>query len=301
MLLARSSTIRPSAICSVSQSERSWSASNTRSPSRNRALRRESWSRIIARSPCTPPLSGLRGGGRTPEPQPLRPQVAAAAVALVEDQVDDSEHGGKPIRHHVVRRHPERDSGGLDLSLCPDQPLRHRRLGHEEGARYLLGGEPAEGPKCEGHLSLDGESRMTAGEDELESFVRERRRAQCDLRCLLDLEQSRLHGQRAITANAIDGSVACGRHEPGARIGGVSVARPPLRGDRESLLRGLLGKGEIAEEGDQGGEHASPLVAESLLEDRYHSIIGRTSTAPPRRAAGILAASSSAASRSSAS
>ena len=38
-----------------------------------------------------------------------------------------------------------------------------------------------------------------------------------------------------------------------------------------------------------------------LLEDRYHSTMGRTSIAPPRRAAGIREASSIAASRSSAS
>ena len=82
---------------------------------------------------------------------------------------------------------------------------------------------------------------------------------------------------------------------------GSAVARPALRGDREGLLRGLLGEVEVAEEADQGGEDAPPLVAEDLLEDRYHSTIGRTSIAPPSRAAGIRAASSIAASRSSAS
>ena len=82
---------------------------------------------------------------------------------------------------------------------------------------------------------------------------------------------------------------------------GHAVARPALGGDRERLLRGFLGEVEVAEEADQGGEDAAPLVAEGLLEDRYHSTIGRTSIAPPRRAAGIRAASSIAASRSSAS
>src|SRR6476619_558903 len=71
--------------------------------------------------------------------------------------------------------------------------------------------------------------------------------------------------------------------------------------DRERVLRGLLGEVEVAEEADQRGDNSSPLVAEGLLEDRYHSMIGRTSIAPPRRAAGIRAASSIAASRSSAS
>ena len=85
-------------------------------------------------------------------------------------------------------------------------------------------------------------------------------------------------------------------------LAGVAVARPALGGDRERLLRGFLGEVEVAEEADQGGEDAAPLVAEDLLEGvRYHSTIGRTSIAPPRRAAGIRAASSIAASRSSAS
>ena len=62
---------------------------------------------------------------------------------------------------------------------------------------------------------------------------------------------------------------------------GHAVARPPLGGDREGLLRGFLGEVEVAEEADQRSEDAAPLVAEDLVEDRYHSTIGRTSTAPP--------------------
>jgi hypothetical protein len=76
---------------------------------------------------------------------------------------------------------------------------------------------------------------------------------------------------------------------------------PALGGDGEGLLGGFLGEVEVAEEADQGGEDASPFVAEDLVEDRYRSTIGRTSTAPPMRAAGIREASSIAASRSSAS
>ena len=57
-------------------------------------------------------------------------------------------------------------------------------------------------------------------------------------------------------------------------LAGSSVTRPALRGDREGLLRGFLGEVEVAEEADQGSEDVSPLVAEGLLEDRYHSTIG---------------------------
>ena len=73
-----------------------------------------------------------------------------------------------------------------------------------------------------------------------------------------------------------------------AGLDGHALARPALGGDRERLLRGFLGEVEVAEEADEGGEDAPPLVAEGLLEDRYRSTIGRTSTAPPMLAAGIL-------------
>jgi hypothetical protein len=70
---------------------------------------------------------------------------------------------------------------------------------------------------------------------------------------------------------------------------------------REGLLGGFLGEVDVAEEADQGGEDASPLVAVDLFEDRYRSTSGRTSIAPPMLAAGIRVASSIAASRSPAS
>ena len=77
--------------------------------------------------------------------------------------------------------------------------------------------------------------------------------------------------------------------------------RPSLRRERERFLRGFLGEIEVAEEADQCSEDIPPLFAEGALENRYRSTTGRTSIAPPRRAAGIRAASSIAASRSSAS
>ncbi len=116
------------------------------------------------------------------------------------------------------------------------------------------------------------------------------------------VEQARLLDERAVAAQAVDRAVAGGDRQPGTRIGRHAVAGPPLRGDRERLLSGLLGEVEVAEEADQAREDAAPLVAEDLLEQRlppYLSTNGRTSTAPPIRAAGILAAIARAASRSS--
>jgi hypothetical protein len=76
---------------------------------------------------------------------------------------------------------------------------------------------------------------------------------------------------------------------------------PSLRRRGKRLLGGLLGEVEVAEEADQGGQDATPLVAEDGVEVAQRSTTGRTSMAPPNRAAGMREAISIAASRSSAS
>jgi hypothetical protein len=246
-------------------------------------------------------LVGHKLDERAAQTDCLRRQLVASAVALVEDQVDDREHRSKPVGQQVRRRHAERDAGGGDLLLGPHEALRHRRLGDEECARDLVGRQAAECAQRQRDLSVQRECRVAAGEDQLQALVGDLGLVDHVLGRLLGVEQPRLRGERAIPADAVDRAVARGRHEPRARVGGGAVARPALGGDRESILGGLLGELEVAEEADQGREHAPPLVAEGLLEDGYHSMTGRTSIAPPSRAAGMRDASSIAASRSSAS
>ena len=121
----------------------------------------------------------------------------------------------------------------------------------------------------------------------------------------IGLQQPRLGLQRALAPDAVDGAVAPGGHQPGHRVLGRPLARPPLGRDRERLLGGLLGEVEVAEEADQGREDPAPLALEDLLDQCAVSVgistSGRTSTAPPSRTAGIRCANSSAASRSDAS
>src|SRR6202012_5863840 len=99
-------------------------------------------------------------------------------------------------------------------------------------------------------------------------------------------------GQRPLASDPIDRPVARSDGQPRAGVGRDAVPRPALRRDCERVLGGLLGEVEIAEETDQRGEHAPPLIAEDAIQQRYPSTSGRTSTAPPKRAAGIRAASS---------
>jgi hypothetical protein len=47
---------------------------------------------------------------------------------------------------------------------------------------------------------------------------------------------------------------------------GRPLAGPPLGGDRERVLGGLLGEVEVAEEADEGREDPSPVLPEGLLD-----------------------------------
>ena len=64
-----------------------------------------------------------------------QPLARARRVALVENEVDDSSHRPKAGREVGLTRNTVRNSRVADLSLGSDQPLGHRRFGHQEGAR----------------------------------------------------------------------------------------------------------------------------------------------------------------------
>jgi hypothetical protein len=149
-------------------------------------------------------LIGHQLGQRSAESQGFGGELAPGGrdrVPLVEDQVHDRDYGAQPLRQQMVGWHPERDPGGLDLALGPDQPLGHRRLSDQEGVRDLSGAQAAERPQGEGDLSVGGERRMAAGEDELESLIGDDGLVHRVLHRLGHREQARLLHQSAIAAN----------------------------------------------------------------------------------------------------
>ncbi len=115
------------------------------------------------------------------------------------------------------------------------------------------------------------------------------------------LKESGLGREGAVAAQAVDGPPTGRGQQPGAGLGRDAVASPALGRNREGLLGCLLGEIDVAEEADQGRDDLAPLVAEDLLDQRARSTIGRISTEPPMRAAGIRDAIWIAPSRSSAS
>lgn len=142
---------------------------------------------------------------------------------------------------------------------------------------------------------------MAAHEHEFETLVGKRRRIDVGHRRLRCPEQPGLGGEQPLPAQPVDGSAACRRHQPGGGVGRHAVPGPPLHRGGERVLNGILGEVEVAEETDQRGKYPAPVVAEDLFDQAYISKIGRTSTEPPWRTAGIRDATSIARSRSSAS
>ena len=128
---ARSSAARALAISSWSQRERSWSRSSTSVAVGEPRVATGVVAAASARAaPCTSGSSGISRRARARARSPRRSEVVRGRrVALVEDQVDDAEHGGEAVGQLVRRRHPVRDPGRADLVLRAHQPLGHRRRG----------------------------------------------------------------------------------------------------------------------------------------------------------------------------
>ena len=165
-------------------------------------------------------------------------------------------------------------------SFRPYQALRHGRLGDEEGAGELGRARARRGCAARGPPGPRGR----AGWQQVK------------------MRWSRSSGSGRKTSSTVSGTSSrrglgasvrrggCGRlrgygrSRPRPRGWRACPCRPALTGDCEGGLGGFLGEVEVAEEADEGGEDAAPLVAEDALDQR--STTGRTSIAPPSRAAG---------------
>jgi hypothetical protein len=68
-------------------------------------------------------------GKHVPQADGFRAEVDPAAVALVEDQVDDAQHRIEAVGKQVRVGNRERDPGRLDLGLGAGQATLHGLLG----------------------------------------------------------------------------------------------------------------------------------------------------------------------------
>jgi hypothetical protein len=76
---------------------------------------------------------------------------------------------------------------------------------------------------------------------------------------------SRLRKPR-FAAEPIDGFIAGGLDDPGARQFGDAAHVPLLDGGSKGLLRRLFGELEVANHADQGGDDPAPVGAVDLID-----------------------------------
>ena len=126
-------------------------------------------------APCTSGSSGISSASARAEPERLVGQLAAPAVALVEDQVDDREHGREPVGQQVLGRHAERDPGRRDLRFARTRRCAIVASGTRNARAISSVVRPPSVAQRQRDLRLQRERRVAAGEDELEPLVRERR------------------------------------------------------------------------------------------------------------------------------
>ena len=265
-------------------------------------------------------LVGQEVEQQTPEPDRLVAQLPThesvalgRAVALVEHEVDHRQRGIETIGQQCGRRQGERNVRGFHLPLGPHEPLRHRRLGHEEGPCDRCGRQTVDDAQGQCDLRVEGQGGVAAEEDEAELIVGHEVAVDVGLgvlQCLQCLQRPHsrhgaLRGARG--AEPVDCPSACRRRDPRRRPPRHAGRRPGAHSDGECLLHGLLGDVETASEANEAADDAAPLVAEDGLDRLAHlsrrgrhipgiAMTGRTST-EPYSAPGILAAYSSAWSR----
>ena len=226
----------------------------------------------------------LRLVGHEPARQPGEPDGFAAElaalqrvaagrrVALVEDEIQGREHGGESLGQRVVGRHAEGDGGVADLALGAHQALGDRRLGQEEGARDLRGGQAAEEPQGERDLRLGPERRVAHEEDEAQAVVLHRARrfsassSSSSGSRVMGLasrsQQAQLVGIDAAPAQHVQGAVARGLEDPRRGVGRQPRSRPAVERRHVGVLDSVLGEVDVAEDADEDGDGAPGLLAE---------------------------------------
>ncbi len=97
-------------------------------------------------------------------------------IALIEDEVDDVEHGRQPVLELGATGGQIRDAPVADEAFGPHDPLGDGRLGHHEGTGDLGRREPGDQTQRQGDLRLLRQGRVAAREDQSQTVIRDSRR-----------------------------------------------------------------------------------------------------------------------------
>ena len=204
----------------------------------------------------------------------------------------------------MLGRNPQWDTGIANLPLRAHESLREGRFRNDERACDLRRREAADEAQRQRDLRLGRERRVAAGEDQLQSLVRDR-----GLLVVRELrgagEQLRFARECLLAADPVDRAVSRRGDDPGPGARRRALARPAFGRLDERVLNRVLGEVEVAEDAAEDRDAARTLVAvgtDQVVYSRYSelSTIGRISIVP-ERADGISDAHSIASSSESAS
>ena len=228
-----------------------------------RAVDRDAWISIKRHEAVNLRFVGHQPGEDAPEAQRVLAErrthpvlTRRRRVALVENQVNHFEHGGQPDAELVAARDLERDSLLGERLLGSDDPLRHRRLGDEKGARDLLGRQSAEQPQRERDPRLGGQHRMAGGEDQAQQVVADVIvQSGIEIRCRgvlrdfqLVAELLMLALEERAAAQQVDGAVLRRRHEPCAGIAGDTGRGPLFERGNQCVVRKVFCEPDVADD-----------------------------------------------------
>jgi hypothetical protein len=187
-------------------------------------------------------------------------------VALVEDQVDDLEHGGQAVGQLVAAGDLERHVGLGERALGADDALRDGRLRDEERSRDLRRRQAAQQAQRQRDARVAGEDGVAGQEDQAQDVVLHVVDL-CDevglVELLEDLElapdQLLLALQRDAAAQRVDAAALGGGHQPGPRVVRYARAGPLLERGDERVLGQVLGHRHVADDASQPGDQPGRL------------------------------------------
>lgn len=185
---------------------------------------------------------------------PADPLVAGGRrIPLIEDQVDDLQHGRQPRRQLLGIGDRERHLGLGEGAFGPRDPLTHGGARHQEGPGDLVGGQAADHAQGQGGARLLGQERVAGDKDQRQQVLvgaglARRRGLRRELRVLLV--------SRPLPPDQVDRPAPGDGHQPGGRVIWYALLRPLLQRGDHGVLRQFLGQPEIPHQPGEGGDQA---------------------------------------------
>jgi hypothetical protein len=193
----------------------------------------------------------------------------------------------------LARRAPRTARALRQRALGAHDALRDRGLGHQEGARDLVRRETAHEAQRQRDPRLLGQHGVARREHEAQEVVCDvvaQVRVDARLRLLellrdLARELVLLPGVQLALAQAVEGAVLGGGHEPRGRIVGHARLRPRLECCDQRVLRELLGDADVAHHARDAGDDLRRLHAKDRFDRLVRRLGGHAARASVRRLA----------------